>query len=168
MKNVILIGFMGAGKSTIGRRLAKKMQRRFVDTDLWIEKQTGQKIKDIFAEHGEEYFRDLETGLLKKLLNCEEELVIAVGGGLPVREENRKLLKKLGTVIYLRADAKTLLKRLGGDKHRPMLQGGDLRERIHMLMEAREGLYQQAAEIEYYTDNKSLMKTVEEINELFL
>lgn len=163
MKHTILLGFMGAGKTSIGKKLAKKTGIRFVDTDQMIEEQTGRVIRNIFAEDGEEFFRDLETELLVQLQKEEEPLVIAVGGGLPVREINRRYLKELGKTVYLKADADTLVNRLRGDTTRPKLMGGDLRERILSLMEAREEKYLDAADLVYATDGKSLYQSVREL-----
>ena len=168
MTNIILIGFMGAGKTTLGKATAQAVGCRFVDTDDLIEETTGEKISDIFATKGEPYFRDLETQAVKGLLAQSEQMVVAVGGGLPVRTENRQLLKQLGTVIYLKADIDTLLSRLEGDTSRPKLQGGDLRERIESLMARREALYEDAAQEEVYTDEKSVEDTVRELQKIFL
>lgn len=168
MNHIILIGFMGAGKTSIGKKLAKSAGLQFADTDELIEEQSGRSISDIFAEDGEEYFRNLETEMLEQLLEKQERMVIAVGGGLPVREKNRKLLKQLGTAVYLKADVETLVNRLQGDTSRPKLQGGDLRGKIVSLMEARESLYKDAAAIEYSTDGKTLDKVVEELSERIL
>lgn len=168
MTNIILIGFMGAGKTTLGKATAQAVGCRFVDTDDLIEETTGEKISDIFATKGEPYFRDLETQTIKGLLAQPEQMVVAVGGGLPVRTENRQLLKQLGTVIYLKADIDTLLSRLEGDTSRPKLQGGDLRERIESLMARREALYEDAAQEEVYTDGKSVEDTVRELQKIFL
>ncbi|MDO4632740.1 MAG: shikimate kinase [Eubacteriales bacterium] len=168
MKHVILIGFMGAGKTSIGKKLARRQDCRFVDTDLLIEKEQGCRISEIFEKHGEKYFRDLETETLKKLLSEQEPMVIAVGGGLPVREENRRLMAKLGMAVYMKASAETLYRRLQGDQKRPLLQGGDLKERILTLMDAREEIYEDAAQITYCTDGKTFKQTVEELNELIL
>ena len=101
MKNIVLMGFMGAGKTTIGKKLAKALECEFIDTDEWIEKEQGRKISDIFAEDGEVAFRDMEKDLLKRLQNSEDRFVLSIGGGMPVREENRALLRNLGTVVYL-------------------------------------------------------------------
>lgn len=168
MNHIILIGFMGAGKTSIGTALARSAGLQFVDTDQLIEEQSKRVISDIFAKDGETYFRDLETATLEKLLDKQERMVIAVGGGLPVREKNRQLLRQLGTVIYLKAEVETLVDRLQGDTSRPKLQGGDLRERIISLMEAREALYQDAATVEYSTDGKTPGKVVEELSERIL
>lgn len=165
MNHIILIGFMGAGKTSIGKRLAKRSGLTFADTDELIEARQQEKISDIFARHGEPYFRDLETEILRELLREEKRLVISVGGGLPVRRENREYLRRLGTVIYLKAQADTLAARLKGDTTRPMLAGGDLREKIKTLMQQREELYLEAAELEISTDKKSISAIVKEIEE---
>ena len=154
MNHVILIGFMGCGKSSVGKALANAMGIPFVDTDGMIEEQAGRKINDIFREDGEEYFRELETSVLKQLLSAQERKVIAVGGGLPVREINREYLKRLGTVVYLLAKVETLTGRLEGDDTRPMLRGGELKKRIETLMDARGELYGEAADVRVETDDK--------------
>lgn len=166
MRHTILLGFMGAGKTSIGKKLAKETGIRFVDTDQMIEEQTGRLIRDIFAENGEEFFRNLETELLKQLQNETEPLVIAVGGGLPVREINRRYLKALGKTVYLKAEVDTLVNRLQGDTTRPKLMGGDLREKILSLMAAREEKYLDAADLVYSTDGKSLIQSVKELQKL--
>ncbi len=166
MRHTILLGFMGAGKTSIGKKLAKETGIRFVDTDQMIEEQTGRVIRDIFAEDGEEFFRNLETELLKQLQNETEPLVIAVGGGLPVREVNRRYLKALGKTVYLKAEVDTLVNRLHGDTTRPKLMGGDLREKILSLMAAREEKYLDAADLVYSTDGKSLIQSVKELQKL--
>lgn len=163
MNHVILIGFMGCGKSSVGKALAKKMNIAFVDTDAMIEEQTHRKIKDIFRESGEAYFRELETSALKQLLDTEDRRVIAVGGGLPVRPVNREYLKKLGTTVYLLAKPETLVKRLEGDDTRPLLQGGELRQRIDKLMNEREEIYLSVADMQVTTDDKDIQKIAEEV-----
>lgn len=163
MNHVILIGFMGCGKSSVGKALADAMGIPFVDTDGMIEEQAGRKINDIFREDGEEYFRELETSVLKQLLSAQERKVIAVGGGLPVREINREYLKRLGTVVYLLAKVETLTGRLEGDDTRPMLRGGELKKRIETLMDARGELYGKAADVRVETDDKDFEQIVKEI-----
>lgn len=163
MNHVILIGFMGCGKSSVGKALANAMGIPFVDTDGMIEEQAGRKINDIFREDGEEYFRELETSVLKQLLSAQERKVIAVGGGLPVREINREYLKRLGTVVYLLAKVETLTGRLEGDDTRPMLRGGELKKRIETLMDARGELYGEAADVCVETDDKDFEQIVKEI-----
>lgn len=168
MNNIILIGFMGAGKSTIGRRLARESGLLFVDTDDKIEEEQQEKISHIFETKGETCFRDLETQALKDLLGCGRRMVIAVGGGLPMREENRRLLKELGTVIYLKAEIDTLVERLAGDTTRPKLQGGSLREKIENLMQQREAVYVETADEEIFTDARKPGMVVREIKDRFL
>ena len=163
MNHVILIGFMGCGKSSVGKALADAMGIPFVDTDGMIEEQAGRKINDIFREDGEEYFRELETSVLKQLLSAQERKVIAVGGGLPVREINREYLKRLGTVVYLLAKVETLTGRLEGDNTRPMLRGGELKKRIETLMDARGELYGEAADVCVEPDDKDFEQIVKEI-----
>ena len=122
MNNIILIGFMGCGKSTVGFRLSYRLRRVLEDTDKLIERKEGRSISDIFALKGEDAFRRMETACLRELLLSQEEKIIATGGGLPMRQENHALLKQLGTVIYLRISAKNVWERLKGDTSRPLLQ----------------------------------------------
>ncbi len=163
MNHIILIGFMGAGKTSVGKELSKALHAAFLDTDEWIERQQGKTINEIFDAYGESYFRDLETETLRQLQNMRKRCVIAVGGGLPVRPENRRILKELGTVFYLKARPETLTERLGGDATRPKLRGGDLRQKIDELMEARGEIYEDAAAREVETDGKTPEEIVKEI-----
>ncbi|MGN0514661.1 MAG: shikimate kinase [Lachnospiraceae bacterium] len=170
MTNIILIGFMGCGKTTFGKWLSDRQQMDFVDTDEFIEKLEGRSISDIFATDGEEYFRNLETRVLKMFLGEEDDkytitksTVISVGGGLPVREENQKLLHKLGKTIFLDTSVDELLRRLSGDETRPLLKGEDLRTKIQNLMDARIDIYDDTADIVVETDGKSLFEIYETI-----
>lgn len=156
MKNLILIGFMGAGKTTVGKLLAKEKEMAFVDTDERIVSEQGRQIPEIFAENGEEYFRDLETDLLERMQEDTEGSVIAVGGGMPVRSRNRELLRSLGCVIYLSASKQTILSRVKNDGSRPMLNASDLEARVERLMKEREYLYRQAAHVDIRTDGRSI------------
>ena len=165
MDHIILIGFMGAGKTAVGKRLARQMQLPFVDTDDWIEAQEGRSISDIFAEDGEAYFRTLETDALHRLLDSKERCVISVGGGLPVQPQNWPVLRQLGTVVYLEADIETLLGRLKYDTKRPKLQGGDPREKIETLMEQRKEIYEQTADLRVTTDDREFSQILQEIME---
>ena len=162
---------MGCGKSTIGKILAKDSDSCFLDTDTWIEEKEQITISEMFATKGEAYFRDLETKCIEELLNesngdGQSELsgkVISVGGGLPIREENRKLLKQLGTVIYLKATEQTIYDRLKTDTIRPLLQGDNPKQKIKNLMEMREEFYCQASDLIVEVDHKGIRKIVEEI-----
>lgn len=163
MKNIVLMGFMGAGKTTVGKKLATALSCEFIDTDAYIEKEQGRKISDIFAKDGEQAFRDMETDFLKHLQHSEETFVLSIGGGMPVREENRTLLRNLGTVIYLKTSKEEIIRRVSGDKNRPLLQGGDLEEKVTFLMHGREHIYMETAHREVLTDGKNPEKLVKEI-----
>lgn len=163
MEHIILIGFMGCGKSTVGRQLAHVFSCRFLDTDALIEEQCGKKVSQIFAEDGEEAFRQAETEVLKKLLSQKERAVIATGGGMPVREENRRYLRRLGTVFFLQADIETLLERLKNDTERPLAAGSDKEKRLRKLYQERLLAYKEAAQVWLDTEGKSLYRIVQEI-----
>lgn len=173
MTNIILIGFMGCGKTTFGKWLANRQQMDFVDTDEWIEKLENMSVSDIFATKGEEYFRNLETKVLRMFLGEEKDgeqthrlyksTVISVGGGLPVREENQKLLHKIGKIIFLDTSVDELVRRLQGDDTRPLLKGGELREKIESLMEKRLDIYDDTADIIVTTDNHTLNEVFDDI-----
>jgi shikimate kinase len=163
--NIVLIGFMGSGKTTFGKWIAKNQQYHFVDTDEYIENQQHKKISQIFEEQGEEAFRNLETDAMKELAADLEHTVLSVGGGLPMRLENRELLKKCGLVVYLRTTEDELVRRLSGDQTRPLLAGTDLRGKIHSLMMAREAMYLEAADIVIDTDGYRFEEMFEIIKE---
>lgn len=163
MKNVVLIGFMGCGKTTVGIRLSYRIRRVLEDTDKRIEREQGMTISDIFAKEGEAYFRDLETDLLKRISTEKYQRVISTGGGLPMREENRMLLKQLGKVVYLRIKPETVYQRLKNDTTRPLLQCEDPLKRITELMEQRAPLYEQAAHIIIDVDELTMEQVLEQI-----
>lgn len=145
-KNVVLIGFMGSGKSTVGRALAKKLDFDFVDMDEYIENMEGCSVSEIFSKNGEEYFRELETVAIEELSRMSSHTVIATGGGAPMRTENAQLMKKTGRVIYLRTTPAEVVRRLSGDTGRPLLAGGDVQSRVSELMEQRSLRYESAAD----------------------
>lgn len=146
-KNIILIGFMGSGKTTVGLKLSYRLRIPVEDTDKMIERREGRSISDIFAAEGEEYFRQQETALLKKISTRDYRRILSVGGGTPVRPENRTLLKQCGTVVYLRLRPETVYERLKGDTNRPLLQCEDPLERIRTLLESRRDAYEECADI---------------------
>lgn len=163
-QNIILIGFMGAGKTTVGAALAEKLQYRLVDTDAVIEEKEGRTIQSIFSEEGEEYFRNLETKALEELLQKgAEQTVLATGGGLPLRQCNGILLQKMGLVVFLKAEKETVLKRLEKDEKRPLLQGAGPEERVAELLEFRDPIYEYTAHIVIPTDGKAVDEITEEI-----
>lgn len=165
MNNIILIGFMGSGKTSVGVRLSYLLKKTMEDTDRMIEKQNKMSVSEIFDRFGEEAFRRMETECLEKLLQGPDDQVISVGGGLPVRSENRELLKKLGKVIYLKVTAQTVCERLSGDMSRPLLRGKDSEQRIRELLEERAPLYESAADIIIDADGKEFDTILDEIVE---
>lgn len=161
--NIVLIGFMGSGKSRVGSYLSERLKYSFKDTDKLIEAQEGTTIQEIFHRHGEEYFRDLEMGLLISLKDTLRETVLSTGGGMPIRDENVKLLAMMGQVIYLQASSDTIISRVSGDTIRPLLVGEDIRAKVEKLLGSREAIYERAASIIINTDNKSVEEIASEI-----
>lgn len=155
MRHLVLIGFMGSGKSTYGRLIANKLGYSFVDTDNYIERKEGRSISDIFSDDGEEYFRNLETEVLKELLEESEPQVLSLGGGTPLREENRELLKG-GYTIFLKITAEDAYERLKGDTERPLLQVADPKAKIAELLSMRNPVYEAVADYVLDEKNKSL------------
>ena len=158
-QNIVLIGFMGCGKSTVGKKLASALNYEFQDTDAMIEEMYGKTISKMF----EEYFRNAETELLRKLSTEAEGLVFATGGGMPMREENAALLRKIGTVIFLEAKIETILERLQNDTGRPLADGEDREKRLRPLYEKRLPVYREAADYILDTEEKSFYAIIEEI-----
>jgi shikimate kinase len=140
--NIVLVGFMGAGKSVVGRLLARRLGRCFVETDDMIVAREGRPIPEIFSEDGEERFRQLEAEALD-LLRLKSGDVIATGGGLPCRNGRMEALKALGTVVWLRGDVRELWQRAQGQGQRPMLAGRSFEE-IEALYRQREPFYARA------------------------
>jgi shikimate kinase len=140
MKNLILLGFMGSGKSTIGRLVATELHMNFVDMDRKIEEQAGKSITEIFETLGENGFRVYESDLAMKLA-AEQNQVIATGGGMVLREQNIENLSKTGVLIHLRVDAQTAFSRTRAHSHRPLLHAPDPEEKIRELFKMREALY---------------------------
>lgn len=163
--NYILIGYMGAGKTTVGKALAKSAGMKFLDTDDMIVKQMSLTINDIFAKYGESYFRDLETKLLENLNESISGCVISCGGGLPMREENRPLLKSLGKVVYLNVNETDIMKRLKNDTTRPLLKGPkeEVKTRIHDMIEKRDPVYREVADVVIKTGRMKVADIVTKI-----
>ena len=153
--NIFLIGPMGAGKTTIGRQLAAALHLEFVDSDHAIEARTGVDIPTIFDIEGEEGFRKREVAVIDELTQ-RDGIVLATGGGAVLREENRNHLSGRGLVIYLYATVDRLMERTHRDKNRPLLQTEDPRSRLTELMEVRDPLYRQVADIIYDTGADSV------------
>ncbi len=154
-ENLILVGMMGSGKTTMGRLLAKQLGKRFIDTDEEIQRRTGVTIPHIFDVEGELGFRARETAVIGDLLQ-HEGLVLATGGGAVVAEENRELLARGGVVIYLKASVSDLYQRTRHDRGRPLLQTADPRAKLSELLLVREPLYQQVANIVVHTGRQNV------------
>lgn len=148
-KCIILIGSMGCGKSTVGLQLHKETNLPLIDIDHYIEEQEQLSIPDIFEQKGEEYFRDLETGVLKTLLaqKTPEGYIVSTGGGIVKREENRKLLKKLGYIVWLDIPAEIAFERICKNKDRPLLQTSDPLSTLVKISEERKPLYNDIADL---------------------
>jgi len=157
-QNIFLIGPMGAGKTTMGRQIAKRLHMDFEDSDHAIEAHTGADIPLIFEKEGEEGFRKREIAVIDELTQLKH-LVLATGGGAILAEENRQHLKNRGIVIYLHSDIKHLIERTRHDKNRPLLQTADPAAKLRELMTIREPLYRQTADIIINTGQQSI-KTV--------
>ena len=153
--NIVLIGFMGSGKSTIARILERQTGAKAVDTDERIEKKKKMTIPQMFETKGEEYFRKAETAYLSKTVQKGRTgIILAAGGGMPMREENRRLLRRLGRVVYLQASAKEIYGRIKDDKNRPLVGVENPKARIEELLDERETYYRMAADITIETDDR--------------
>lgn len=163
MSNYVLIGYMGCGKTTIGQALSKNMNLKFQDTDAMIVEKQGMSINDIFDRFGEGYFRDLETETLKEMCDSTENTVLSCGGGLPMREENRSLLKKIGKVVYLSVKPDTVYDRLKDDDTRPLLRGDEdtVKEKINSMIKTRGPVYESCADVVIETDNLSIDEIID-------
>ncbi|HZG20420.1 MAG TPA: bifunctional shikimate kinase/3-dehydroquinate synthase AroKB [Herbaspirillum sp.] len=160
--SIFLVGLMGAGKTTIGRALAKKLNKRFVDSDHEIEARTGTTIPVIFEIEGEESFRRREAEVIRELA-AQPDIVLATGGGAVLRPENRENLKKGGTVVYLRASINQILQRTGRDKNRPLLQTADPRRKLEELSRQRDPLYREVADFVIETNRPNVQFLVQTI-----
>jgi shikimate kinase len=151
---IILIGFMGAGKSSVGRTLARITGRPRFDTDEIVAGRFGLNVAEIFEKHGEDSFRESETEALRDL-SGKKSAIIVTGGGIVIRPENVALLKTLGTIVYLSADEETLFHRISRRTTRPLLKTPDPRRTLTELLSARLPLYQNCADVEVDTSKLS-------------
>jgi shikimate kinase len=162
-KNIILTGFMGVGKTSIGMRLASDLGYTFVDTDDLIEADQKTTISEIFAQKGEPYFRDVEARVIRTILENENQ-VVSTGGGAVIRDENRTAFKDAGLVVCLTARPEVIYKRIKHETHRPLLKVPDPMARIRDLLESRAEFYGQA-DIIIDTSEKSVDEAVLEIKD---
>lgn len=165
MEHVILIGFMGCGKSTVGYRLSYKLRKCLIDTDQLIEHREGMTISQMFQQKGEGYFRQKETQCLQSLADELGSRVVSLGGGTPVREENRAIIKSLGKVVYLKATPETIYSRVKHDTKRPLLQCDNPIARIEALLKERGPIYESVADIVIEVDGKHIKQVVQEVAE---
>lgn len=161
-KPIFLVGMMGAGKTTLGRQLARYLKRDFFDLDHELEARCGVPVATIFDIEGEAGFRRRETTELD-ICSRQAGIVLATGGGAILAEENREMLKQRGTVVYLRASAAELFRRLERDKTRPLLQTADPQQRIFELVAQREPLYEQVADIIFESGSAPVHVTVKQM-----
>jgi len=160
--NIFLVGLMGAGKTTIGRALARRLNKQFIDSDHEIEARTGVSIPLIFEIEGEASFRQRESEVIRDLSSLHD-IVLATGGGAILREENRECLKSRGTVIYLQASIASILQRTGRDKNRPLLQTADPRQTLERLARERDPYYREVADLIVETGRPNVQLLVQTI-----
>jgi shikimate kinase len=160
--NLVLIGFMGSGKSSIGRLVAQKLGFQFVDTDALVVERSGSEIAAIFARDGEEHFRELETAALESLVP-RNRCVMATGGGIILQEKNRALLRELGLVVWLTASEDVIFDRVSRNSKRPLLQTANPRETVAKLFAARRAFYEEAAQFTLDTSTLSHAEAAEAV-----
>ncbi len=160
--NILLIGPMGSGKTSLAKLLAKNLDKKFLDTDEEVMNKTGVDINYIFDMEGEDGFRKRECLVLKECLN-DNNTVLSTGGGIVLSKENRDLLQERGTVVYLQTSIRSQVERTGPSNDRPLLQNNDPKKTLEKLMLTRGPLYEEIADIIIMTDNKSLQEISKEI-----
>ncbi|PIS30416.1 shikimate kinase [Candidatus Saganbacteria bacterium CG08_land_8_20_14_0_20_45_16] len=160
--NIILIGFMGTGKTVVGQKLAHDLGWNYLDTDELIEQTEKLDINEIFSQKGKVYFRQLETRTLATLKDCDRS-VVATGGGIVLLTENVKMAKQLGPLVLLWADPLEIFERVKGDTSRPLLKVADPLSAINKILSARQPAYEQAADYKIETTRLTITEVVEEI-----
>jgi shikimate kinase len=162
MDNIFLIGFMGAGKSTIAKELQRRLDGKLVEMDARIVEEQHMSINDIFAQFGEEHFRDIESRLILTI-GEEGNTIVSCGGGVVVRPQNTDYMRKSGKIVYLKTSPEVIYERVRHSTDRPILNGHMNVEYIAGLLEKRRPLYESAADITVVTDNKSCDEICSEI-----
>lgn len=161
--NIVLIGMRGAGKTTVGKLLAEKLKKEYIETDQEVAKKANMPITDIVAKHGWEYFRQLERYTVEMVAQ-KDNCIIATGGGVVVNKQNVDALKQHGKLFYLEAPVEVLIERIGDDNNRPSLTGKTSRpEDMKAVMQQRKKLYEEAADAIIETNNKTTSRVSEEI-----
>lgn len=160
--SIVLIGFMGVGKSEVGKAAAERLGYSFLDTDELIEKSEDKEISRIFKENGEEYFRGLETEVLETLQNYDD-FVLSTGGGIVLKEKNIGLLKGMGPLVLLTARPEVIFERIKSVNNRPLLETGNKEDKIKEILSVRDPIYNKAADLTIDTSDKKIEEIVEEI-----
>ena len=160
-RNIIITGFMGTGKSVVAKELARKLKMEFIDMDRIIEERRGTSIADIFAGHGENYFRQQENKLVKEL-SQKENMVIATGGGTLLSSDNARILGQAGEIVCLYADSRTIYNRVNKKNNRPLLKGENVLNEINLLLEERKKAYNNFTK-KIDTTNLSVQEVVDKI-----
>jgi len=161
MKNIVLTGFMGTGKTSVAKQLSSMLGMKIVDMDSEIEKTQGKTINDIFAHQGEPFFRDLETEMAQ-IVSSMEHVIISTGGGVVLRPENIEYLRRNGIVVCLMASANTIMKRTRSSEERPLLKVDDPLAKITEMLDVRKPFYKNA-DLVIDTEGKSPRQVAEEI-----
>lgn len=165
MNHIVLIGFMGSGKTRVGKQLAKDLGLPFVDLEKQITKKMNLTVREIFERFGEPFYRALETYGLKELTESKKQSVVSIGAGTPMQEQNEEYIKKLGTVVYIKGSYATLKERLEGSGKSPLLDGEDREEKIKKLLKQRDPVYKKFADMTVVTGEKPFEELVQEIEE---
>ena len=165
--NIYLIGLMGSGKTTLGKSLAKKLNRPFIDTDQLIEQKSGVDVSMIFEFEGEKGFRERETKLLSEIA-LKKEHIVSTGGGIILSKYNRDVIAKSGIIFYLKTQPAELFIRLQNDKTRPLLQGTNLKEKLTKIYAERCTLYEMTADYIIETKNKKISQILTNIEEIMI
>ena len=162
-RNLVLMGFMGCGKTTVGRSLSYRLQMAVEDTDHIIEEMEGKTISEIFAQQGENAFRKMETELLVKLRDGASRKIYSLGGGTPIQLQNQALIRQIGFVVWLRTTPETVYERVKNDTARPLLQCEDPMGRIRELLDRRSPVYERCADLIIDTDDLTREEVTETI-----
>ncbi len=165
MNHVVIIGFMGSGKTRVGKQLSRDLGLPFIDLERLIVKKMNLSVREIFERFGEPFYRALETVALKELIKDTERKVISLGAGVPLQEQNENYIGELGTVIYLKGSLETLRKRLENSRKDPLLDGEDRDDKIKKLLKQRDPVYKKFADIQVVTGVKPFEELIREIEE---
>lgn len=163
--NIILTGFMGTGKSTVGKVVASKLQMQFIDTDAVIERQEGMTISDIFSTFGEKHFRDIESKVIEQTSKLKNS-VVATGGGVVLNPGNIENLRHDGIIIYFQSNVDTIIRNTSGSDHRPLLQRDDMRKNVGLMLQQREQYYRNN-DFSIDVSDLSVEQTVQKVIEIY-